>query len=287
MLLGIASLLSAFGAWTWRLVRGPARRRSQLVLRLLALGAVVLPSVLYSAYRISKARTFQFFGEIVPRVETSERVVALTFDDGPVPGPTDQILSMLGEEHVRATFFLNGQSIERHPAEAEKVVRAGHEIGNHTYSHAHLLGKPLSFVRREIERTDELIREVAGYTREIHFRSPFGKKLIVLPYYLWRSGRQNIFWDVEPESYGAVAESAGQITEHVTERVRPGSIILLHVMFPGRATSLEAVPGVISELKARGYRFVTVSELLEFEGRAEGVSRERGAGKATSGAHVR
>lgn len=257
------------------------------MLRLLALGAVVLPSVLYSAYRISKARTFQFFGEIVPRVETSERVVALTFDDGPVPGPTDQILSMLGEEHVRATFFLNGQSIERHPAEAEKVVRAGHEIGNHTYSHAHLLGKPLSFVRREIERTDELIREVAGYTREIHFRSPFGKKLIVLPYYLWRSGRQNIFWDVEPESYGAVAESAGQITEHVTERVRPGSIILLHVMFPGRATSLEAVPGVISELKARGYRFVTVSELLEFEGRAEGVSRERGAGKATSGAHVR
>lgn len=85
----------------------------------------------------------------------------------------------------------------------------------------------------------------------------------MLPYYRRRNARLTVTWDVEPDSYPDVAESSGSIVAHVSERVGPGSIILLHVMFPGRRTSLEAVPGIIAELLAAGYRFVTVSELLE------------------------
>lgn len=253
--------VAALGAWVWRRVRGPTPKWSVAAARLLIVVAFALPLTGWAAHRVSKARTFQLFGRIVPRVETTEPAVALTFDDGPAPGHTDRILSILRDADVPATFFLNGHSIEEHPAEARKIVRAGHEIGNHTYSHAQLLGKSLSLVRREIERTDDLIRQT-GYAGPIHFRSPYGKKLLVLPYYLWRTERTNVFWDVEPDSYRNVAASADRIVAHVADRAQPGSIILLHVMFPSRATSLEAVPGIISTLRSRGLRFVTVSELL-------------------------
>ncbi len=259
---GLSLFASILGVWAWGQVRGPAKNRHLFGLRLLVTIAIVLPAIGYSLYRISKSRTYQFFGEIVPRVEVLQPVVALTFDDGPAPGITDRILSILHEEDVRATFFLNGHSIEEYPAEAEKIILAGHEVGNHSYSHAQLIGKTLAFVGREIESTDALIRQ-AGYLEEIHFRSPYGKKLLVLPFYLWRGGRKNIFWDIEPDSYSEVTASADRIVAHVVERVRPGSIILLHVMYQSRATSLEAVPGIIRELREQGFRFVTVSELLE------------------------
>lgn len=271
-LAAVAIAAAGFAAalrWLWSRMRpAPERRwRQTRTVVCLVMGVVVVGSL---AQWIAGARSFQLLGRTVARVETTERVVALTFDDGPAPGATDEILQMLRDQNVVATFFLNGSSIMEHPREAEKLARAGHELGNHSYSHARLIGKPLSFVRDEIERTDELIRG-AGFTGSIRFRPPYGKKFLVLPYYLWRSGRESVMWDVEPDSYEDVAESPDRIVAHVMERTRPGSIILLHVMFPSRRTSLEAVPGIISGLHAAGFRFVTVSELYT----AERISRPR------------
>jgi peptidoglycan/xylan/chitin deacetylase (PgdA/CDA1 family) len=212
-------------------------------------------------WRMCNSRTFQTFGVIVPRVETSRRVVALTFDDGPTRGRTEEVLALLREKNVRATFFVTGAELEQNMAEGREIVAAGHELGNHSYSHLRMILVSPSFVRREIERTDELIRQ-AGHAGEIHFRPPYGKKLFALPFYLARHDRKTITWDVEPNSYPEVDKDSARIVGFVRERVRPGSILLLHVMYTGREESLKAVPGIIDALAAEGYGFVTVSELL-------------------------
>jgi peptidoglycan/xylan/chitin deacetylase (PgdA/CDA1 family) len=231
------------------------------VLRLGVLAAASALLVTWSAWKLSNARTVQLLGGIVPRVETAEPVVALTFDDGPSSDHTGEVLAILREHDVKATFFLIGRKMEENPGETRRIVAEGHEVGNHSLTHPRMILKPLSFIRQEIEATDALIR-AAGYDRRVHFRSPFGKKLLVLPYYLWRTGRLNIFWDVAPEGYQEVRADPERIVEHVLAETKPGSIILLHVMPRSRRTSREALPGIIQGLKDRGYRFVTVSELM-------------------------
>lgn len=212
-------------------------------------------------WHLSNSRTFQFFGRIVPRVETSRRLVALTFDDGPAREQTAEVLRLLRERNVRATFFVTGGELERDVEAGRDIVAAGHELGNHSYSHERMMLVTPAFVRREVERTDELIR-AAGHAGEIHFRPPYGKKLFALPFYLSRRGRKTITWDVEPDSVLPAGADAAAVTRHVLGRARPGSIILLHVMYPSRAETLKAVPSIIEGLEREGYRLVTVSELM-------------------------
>ena len=151
--------------------------------------------------------------------------------------------------------------LARNPEAGQQIVEAGHELGNHSFSHKRMILRPYADIRDEIEETDRLIR-AAGYEGDIHFRAPFGKKLVVLPYYLWRTGRQNIAWDVAPEGYAGATAGAGGLVEAALREAGPGSIILLHVMAASRETSREALPEIIRGLRERGYRLVTVSELL-------------------------
>jgi peptidoglycan-N-acetylglucosamine deacetylase len=213
-------------------------------------------------WKISNSHSFQFFGVIVPRVTTPEKIVALTFDDGPSPGGTDGILRILAEKNVKATFFLTGMELEQNMPEGRMIVAAGHELGNHSYSHTHMLLVTPGFVQEEVERTDRLIR-ATGYSGEINFRPPFGKKLFALPYYLSRTGRTTVTWDVEGDSRPEIARDAKKIVERVRSQVKPGSIVLLHAMYPSRGESLKAIGGIIDTLRGEGYRFVTVSELLK------------------------
>jgi Predicted xylanase/chitin deacetylase len=228
----------------------------------IALIAVVLILVISVGLRqVSRSRTFQFFGEIIPRVDTSQKIVALTFDDGPTPEATDQILAILSEMNVRATFFVTGAELEQNLEQGKKLVAAGHQLGNHSYSHVRMFFVTPSFVKQEIESTDKLIRET-GYQGDIHFRPPYGKKLFTLPYYLWKHRRKSITWDVEPDSYPEIAADANKIVEHVLANTRPGSIIILHVMYPNRRESMKSVKMIVEGLRAEGYEFKTVSELL-------------------------
>jgi peptidoglycan/xylan/chitin deacetylase (PgdA/CDA1 family) len=147
--------------------------------------ALLLLVLLAGTWRLHKSRTYQLFGELVRRVETPDSLVAITFDDGPTPGFTDEVLEILGRTGTPATFFVVGSSVEENPDQAAALVAAGHELGNHSYSHRTLVLKGPSSVRSEVVRTDSLIR-AAGYTGEIHFRPPYGKKLFVLPWVLSR-----------------------------------------------------------------------------------------------------
>src|SRR5262245_47775489 len=231
--------------------------------KIISLGIAVLLILVSGVvlWQISRSRTFQFFGRLVARVETSQKVVALTFDDGPTPDATSRILATLEQEHVRATFFVIGGELEQHLNEGKKIVAAGHELGNHTYSHERMVLVTPSFVRQEIEQTDRLIRD-AGYRGEKYFRPPYAKKLFALPYYLSKTGRTSITWDVEPDSFPEIAANADKIAQYVLSTTRPGSIIILHVMYPSRVESMKAVPKIIEGLKSQGYSFKTVSELL-------------------------
>lgn len=231
------------------------------VARLVCLFIPIFLLVSYGAFRLSKARSFQLMGEMVRRVETSSPFVALTFDDGPLPGYTDEIVRILEEKEAPGTFYLIGAEIENHPEEARKLVEAGHEIGNHSYTHPRMIAINYGTVRDEIERTDARIREI-GYTGDIHFRPPYCKRFLVLPYYLWQTGRTSIICDIEPESYSEIATDRDAIVEHVMERVKPGSIILLHVMSSHRRATLEAVPLLIDRIRAEGLEFSTVSGLM-------------------------
>lgn len=219
---------------------------------------VVVLVTVFGAYTLSKSRTFQLAGEIVDRVDTTEKVLALTFDDGPTER-TFEILKILAAKEVPATFYLTGADLDRYPAEGRAIARAGHEIGNHTYTHRRMMLVSSATVTEEIERTDAAIART-GYRGTATFRPPYGKKLWALPRYLADHGRTTVTWDLEPDSAGT--PTTEQIVTDTVENVRPGSIILLHVMADSRSASRAAVPQIIDRLESEGFRFVTVSELL-------------------------
>lgn len=227
----------------------------------------VLVLILFSVaavWRLSSMPDFQFFGELKSRAASNEKMIALTFDDGPAPEKTEQILKILQDEAVAATFFLTGQEVEKNPALLRQILAAGHQVGNHSYSHQRMIFKTPSFISTEIEKTDTLLRQ-NGVDGVIYFRPPYGKKLVLLPWYLMKHHRISVTWDVAPENFPKIAGEPQALADYTVKQVQPGSIILLHVMYDSRSATMQAVPDIIRRLKAQGYRFVTVHELLKKE----------------------
>lgn len=237
------------------------RRRRWRRLVVVPVGVLVLLLVFgYGLQRVIQTRSWQIAGELVSRVETDERVVALTFDDGPTHADADAVLDLLADRDVPATFYLNGREVESNPASVQRIIDDGHEIGNHTWSH-----RPMAFVTpgtvvEEIESTDAVIR-AAGYDGPLTFRPPHGRKLLTLPLYLAEHDRLTVTWDVAYEDWSGDQQSSADLAQATIENVRPGSIILPHPWF-GRTTVQEAIGPVIDQLQEQGYRFVTVSELI-------------------------
>jgi peptidoglycan/xylan/chitin deacetylase (PgdA/CDA1 family) len=234
--------------------------RHRLLLRLLASG-VVLFAVLIGVRRLVSARTFQLFGHLVARVPTQDSIVALTFDDGPAPRVADTLIALLAQRGVHATFFVTGSELAAAPEVGAQLVRAGEELGNHSYSHERMLMMSSSRIREEVERTDALIRR-AGHVGPIYFRPPYGEKLVGLPWFLASTGRTTIMWSIEPDSYASVAASPDQIVAYVLSNVRPGAVILLHAWYPSRRTSRAALGPMLDSLHARGYRVAPIGQLL-------------------------
>jgi len=215
----------------------------------------------FALWRVSKATRWQVCGELVWEAPTTERVVALTFDDGPEAGHVEEVLGVLHDRDARATFFLTGRGIEADPVDAARIVAAGHEVGNHSYSHRRMLLRSDEFIRTEIEETDRLIRAL-GVTGEILFRPPYGKKLVGLPWYLAQHHRKTVMWTIDAETDPSRGVDPTSIADHVVANVYPGAIVLFHVLASSRASERRALPLVLDRLAALGYRFVTVSSLL-------------------------
>jgi peptidoglycan/xylan/chitin deacetylase (PgdA/CDA1 family) len=211
---------------------------------------------------LARARTFQLFGMLVAETHPRERIVALTLDDGPGDRIVDTLIDVLRSHGAHATIYLTGRELAESPEAGAKLVAAGHELGNHTYTHRRMVFVTRARVRREIERTDSLLRK-AGQREPIWFRPPYGYKLFALPRYLESTSRTTVMWSIEPDSYAEVAATPAGIVRHVLDRVHPGSIIILHPWYPSRRTSREAIGPLVDSLHARGYRVETVGALLE------------------------
>lgn len=261
---GMVSALAVVLVLVWHRVMGPSSGGLRRVARIGVALAVAIAIAGAGLYQLTKSRSFQLAGKLVYRVETEERVVALTFDDGPTPEYTDTVLQALEAHDAVATFYLVGAAAEEHPELVSAIIDAGHEVGNHSYSHPRMYFVSQAVVEQEIERTDDLLR-AAGYSGPITFRPPGCKRLLTTPLYLESTDRTTVTWDLEPDSLPEIADDADALADYVMENVHPGSIVLMHVMYGGREPSREALPEILKRLAADGYRFVTVSELIALE----------------------
>ena len=211
-------------------------------------------------YLLMNARCYQLLGDLVCHGAGDRKQIALTFDDAPSEHTSDAVLAVLAEKNVQATFFMIGENMARHPQAAQRIAAAGHELGNHSYSHRRFLLRSPAFIAREIENTNALIR-AAGYHGPIHFRPPYGKKLLGLPWYLARHHITTVMWDSEPARQQPPTAEA--ITAAALAQAHNGAIILLHPFCPDACRAeREALPHIIDGLHAQSYTLVTVSALL-------------------------
>jgi peptidoglycan/xylan/chitin deacetylase (PgdA/CDA1 family) len=184
--------------------------------------------------------------------------VALTFDDGPWPRSTDAILAELRSAGVKATFFMVGSAVNRRPEIARRVFTAGMEIGNHTQSHWTLGRASKKTASSQVQRGARTIQRVAGVTPR-WFRPPGGSWSSVLKRAVKKQRERFVLWTVDPRDWSR--PGARVIAQRVLDRVRPGSIVLMHDGGGERSQTVEALKLVIAGLKGRGYSMVTLSRL--------------------------
>ncbi len=186
--------------------------------------------------------------------------IALTFDDGPHPRYTPEILSILEEYDVRATFFVVGQNIEWYDGIVEKEQAAGHEIGNHTFSHSCLKSLSRDGIASEITRTESVINEKIEYRTKL-IRPPGGITCEELKKLAESEDYTIVCWSIDTLDWAH--KPSAEIAENILSSVKGGDIILFHDYISGGSPTPEALRIIIPELLERGYSFVTVSELIE------------------------
>ena len=183
--------------------------------------------------------------------------IAMTFDDGPNQKLTPELLDILAERHLHATFFVIGENAEAHPEILQRAVREGHEIGNHSWSHPAFAKMRDESVRRELQKTDDAIRAAIG-THPVLMRPPYGSITARQKQWIYSEfGYRTILWDVDPLDWKRPGPAV--VTNRIVRQTRPGSIILSHDIHPG---TIKAMPAAFDQLLAKGFKFVTVSELI-------------------------
>lgn len=193
-------------------------------------------------------------------IQTNQLVTALTVDDGPHPSNTPRLLKILRDRNIKASFFLVGKNAKAYPAIVRQIIAEGHEIGNHTYTHASLTSISDDQIRKELKMSSDAVFEASGY-RPQTIRPPYGavntrvKDLIFTEF-----GYPTIMWSVDPQDWRRPGVSV--VTSRIVNGVRPGSILLVHDI---HAPTIEAMPGTLDQILAKGYRFVTVSQLMNIE----------------------
>ena len=192
-------------------------------------------------------------------VETEKKQIALTFDDGPHPTLTPKILEILARYNSPATFFMVGQNILNYPEAAKAVINAGHEVGNHTFTHPHIGRLNEQAIFEEIGRCEDALEELCEYRPHI-LRTPQGALTPSLERCLLEDDYILVLWSLDTRDWDN--KSTDAIVRSVLDGVRSGDIILMHDYIGYNSKTPEALEKIIPELLSRGYEFVTVSELL-------------------------
>lgn len=199
--------------------------------------------------------------EIIYRGSENDRMeIALSFDDGPHPHYTPIILDILAEYGIHATFFMVGENVTYYPAAAEAVVAAGHEVGNHTFSHRRFSRMNEHELLDEIAACEDAISSVAE-CRPHFIRPPEGELNDTMRRVIGALDYRIVLWDVDTRDWAHTPPE--QICTHILDTVRPGDIILMHDFIGHNSPTPEALRLVIPRLLERGYHFVTVGELVD------------------------
>jgi peptidoglycan/xylan/chitin deacetylase (PgdA/CDA1 family) len=183
--------------------------------------------------------------------------IAMTFDDGPSPETTPRLLDILKQRNIKATFFMIGQNVERNPEIVKRILAEGHEIGNHSWTHPQLAKLSDDRVTEEITKTQNAIKSAAGYTPTL-LRPPYGS--ITARQKEWiesQFGLSVILWSVDPFDWKRPGASV--IEQRILAGAQPGAIILSHDI---HKQTVDSMPATLDALAAKGYKFVTVSQLI-------------------------
>ena len=195
--------------------------------------------------------------------DTEEKIIALTFDDGPHPKYTSEILDILDKYDVKATFFVIGRNAESYPSALKRIADSGHEIGNHTFTHVTAERVSAKEFKAELEKTHSTIKRITGVSPAV-FRPPTGHCNSVTVKSAAEMGYKLIVWTVDTKDW--MHETTQNIVNTVKSRTRSGSIILFHDYISKPSPTPNALRVLIPYLLSSGYRFVTVSELLSYDG---------------------
>jgi peptidoglycan/xylan/chitin deacetylase (PgdA/CDA1 family) len=223
--------------------------------------------------RLMRSYKVQSLFPTVVGVETSERVAALTFDDGPDPEWTPRVLDTLARHGARGTFFLLGRNVDAAPDIARRVVDEGHAIGNHSYSHPCLADCHPLTVARELRKCQRAIRHATGQTTHL-MRPPYGAQMVDTYLTARTLGYEVVNWSVSSDDW--LGDPAETLAQRVVPTLAPGGIILMHdkleppptgptpesAALADRSATVAALDLIIAPLKAQGYRFVTVPTLM-------------------------
>lgn len=205
------------------------------------------------------------YGKIVNHGSVEEHVIALTFDDGPHPKYTNEILDLLKEYDVKATFFVLGKLAEAYPDIIKRQWKEGHEIGNHTYSHIDTKKVTKEVLLEEYEKTQNIIFELTNNKPKL-FRPPYGSFNNNTIDIMETNNSVIVLWSAHQDSKDWKNPEVKNIVNTTLSNLRNGDIILFHdYVYFENSNTIEALKKIIPELKKRGYRFVTVSELMNLE----------------------
>lgn len=212
--------------------------------------------------RFRSAIPSQFQGTTIShaKLNSQHKAIALTFDDGPWPKTTKQILDILKENNIKATFFWVGRYLKNSPEIGKQVAAAGHAIGNHTWNHEYLQYNE-DGAAREIDRTSSLIEDLTGIQTSM-FRPPGGILNNGLTAYAQKKNYAVVMWSADSFDWRTLTES---LMDNVMRQANSGGIVLMHDGGGNRSRTVKALPEIIARLRKEGYIFVTIPELLQMQ----------------------
>lgn len=209
--------------------------------------------------------------------QVDEPYIALTFDDGPNPSTTPRLLDILKERGVRATFFVLGSRAAQHPELLRRIAEEGHEIANHSWNHPQLPKLTVAAAEKQITDTDDAIFNATGQ-HAVYMRPPYGAMRGPLQEHLNKTlGISFIYWTIDPLDWKN--RDPKLVHQRIVEQATPGAIVLAHDIHP---TTVDAMPQVLDDLAAKGYRFGTLSQMVEMDKASNGKMATARAAKSAA-----
>lgn len=207
---------------------------------------------------------FEARGDVIWEVPTNQKVIALSFDDGPNPKFTPEILNLLKQYHAKATFFVIGSRVEKYPELAKREVLEGHEIANHSFSHARMKNLSKEELMEELKKASLTIKTITGQTPYL-FRPPGGYYDEKVVNTAKEAGYKVVMWSWHQDTKDWSQPGTQKIVHQVLSNARNGDIVLFHDHGRNRWQTVHALEEILPELQHRGYQFVTISQLIQIK----------------------